>query len=113
VQNGVLFLWAYLKSYRSYLRKRTIGKRYQKVHQLNQSNDKNQILSVMNSYLWIAQHHHSYKLSRKMWKQCNNRIWSAFSLTANAKKIKPIIRKLKSKEVKALRPEGFRKGSLW
>jgi hypothetical protein len=112
VQHGVLFLWAYLKPYRSYLRKRTIGKWYHKIQQLNQTKDNDKILSVMNSYLWMCQHHSAYRLCKKMWKHCNNRIRNTFTPVAQYSKIRPLVRKLTSAEIKRLYPQWYFNGNL-
>jgi hypothetical protein len=109
----VLFLWTMIKPYRSYLRKRTIGKWYQKIQTLNQDFDQEKTLSVMNSYLGMAQHHSSYHLSRQMRKFCNNHIRSRFYFNAKGYKLLPLIRKLTARECKNLFPQGWYKGSAW
>jgi hypothetical protein len=113
VSHGLLFLGSVIKPYRSYLRRRTLGKRYQKIKKLNETFDHDQTLAVMNSYLGMTQHYCSYTLACIMWKQCNNRIRSAFSLASNHKKIKPLVRKLRCAELKHLIPQGYWKGSMW
>jgi hypothetical protein len=102
VQKGVQFLGAVIKPYRSYLRKRTVGKRYTKIQQLNTSFNKGKILSLMNSYLWMCQHHKSFHLCKKMWKLCNNRVWKHFSPEKGFRKIHLCCRKIPLKKLKDL-----------
>jgi len=105
----VLFLGAYIKPYRTYIRKRTIGKFYEKIETVNSklSNRKNteEIRSIINSYLGLLAHHKSYAISKKILSKTNYRFRSIFTPVGYYKKIKPLIRKLKSSEVKNLYPQ--------
>ena len=108
----VLFLWAYIKPYRTYVRKRTIGKMYNRIQEINQTRDKEKILSTINSYLWIFSHHKSYRIAKKMFKKCNNYIWNTFTPTSDYKKIDPLVKTLKKSEVKKLYPQWYYDGNL-
>ena len=78
-KNGVLFLWCYIKPYRLYIRKRTIGYLYTKIQKLNtklKNNDiitKNDfhkyILSPINSYLGFIKNTSSFKVKIKILKK--------------------------------------------
>jgi len=78
---------------------------YHKIQEINQIRSKEKILSTLNSYFGILSHHKSYRITQKMWKKCNNYIWSIFTPTSDYKKVEPVIRKLKSAEVKKLYPQ--------
>lgn len=112
IKKWVLFLGAYIKPYRSYVRRRTIGKFYHKIQELNQKRDKEKIFSTINSYFWICSHHKSYRIVQKMWKKCNNYIWSIFTPSSDYKKVELVVRKLKSVEVKKLYPQWYYDGNL-
>ncbi len=112
IKKWVLFLGSYIKPYRTYVRRRTIGKFYQKIQEINQTKDKEKILSTINSYLWICSHHKSYRICKKMFKKCNNYIWSIFTSTPDYKKVESVVRKLKSAEVKKLYPQWYYDGNL-
>lgn len=72
----VLFLWACIKPYRIYIRKRTIGYFYKKIQKLNtklKNNDfklddkiKQDFLSTINSYLGMLNHYNVYKITKKL-----------------------------------------------
>ena len=72
----ILFLWVFVKPYRTYIRKRTIWYFYEKIQALNKmlvNNDfklenilKQDFLSIINSYLWFLKHHKSYKIRKKL-----------------------------------------------
>lgn len=112
IKKWVLFLGVYIKPYRSYVRRRTIGKFYHKIQKLNQTGDKEKILSTINSYLWICSHHKSYHICQKMWKKCGNYIWNTFTLTQDYRKLEPVVKKLKCAEVKKLYPQWYYNGNL-
>ncbi len=112
VKKGVLFLWTYIKPYRSYIHKRTVGKFYKKIQQINTMTDKEKIQSVINSYLWLLAHHKSYHIARRLFSKCNNFIRNIFKPVHYFKKISPYTRKLKSSEVKKLYPQWYYNGNL-
>lgn len=112
IRKWVLFLGSFIKPYRTYVRRRTIGKFYQKIQELNEITDKKKIQSTINSYLWILAHHKSYRITKKVFAKCGNFIKQKFSPVQNYSKIQPIIRTLKSSEVKNLYPQGFYHGNL-
>ncbi len=108
------FLWAYIKPYRTYIRKRTIGNFYKKVQEVNKHEvfDKELIQSIVNSYLWILSHYKTYNIRKKVIGNFSNRFWSQFHFTKSYAKVIPNIRKLKSSEVKNLYPQWFYHGNI-
>jgi hypothetical protein len=81
---GVLFLGTYIKPYRTYVRKRTLGYFYKKIQLLNRrlqevQQEKDIVLQehslkellktfpmVVNSYLWFLLHHKSYRKRKQL-----------------------------------------------
>jgi len=61
----VQFLGAFIKPYRSYIRKRTIWKFNNKID-LILSNDLEKWLSAINSYLGLCKHHKSFKIRKRI-----------------------------------------------
>ncbi len=112
----VLFLGAYIKPYRTYIRKRTIGKFYSKIESINSKlSDKNfreQIRSVINSYLGLLSHHKSYAISRKIISKIDRRFRNIFTPVDYYKKINPLVRKLKLSEIRNLYPQWYYHGNL-
>jgi len=89
---GVLFLWVFVKPYRTYIRKRTIWFFYNKINELNNrlelENEKvnntllADFLSCINSYLWLIKHHKSYKIRKKMLENnINKEFWKYFYIS--------------------------------
>jgi RNA-directed DNA polymerase len=85
----VLFLWVFIKPYRTYIRKRTIWYFYWKIEQLNKvlkdnnyemtNSLANDFLSCVNSYLWLLKHHKSYKIRKKVLENnVDNNFWEYF-----------------------------------
>ncbi|HMS91570.1 MAG TPA: RNA-directed DNA polymerase [Candidatus Absconditabacterales bacterium] len=111
---GVQFLGAYIKSYRTYIRKRTIGNFYKKIQEVNKSEifDKELTQSIVNSYLGILAHYKTYKIRKKVLGNFTNRFWSQFHFKKSYTKAIPNIRKLKSSEVRNLYPTGYYNGNL-
>ena len=74
----VQFLGAYIKPYRTYIRKRTIGNFYKKVQEVNtcKTFDKELVQSIVNSYLWILNHYKTFKIRKKVIGNFSNRFWS-------------------------------------
>ena len=72
----VLFLWVFIKPYRTYIRRRTIWYFYKKIIILNNRlKDKNNkpdlklnqdFLSIINSYLGMLKHHKNYKKRKQI-----------------------------------------------
>jgi hypothetical protein len=100
----VQFLGAYIKPYRTYIRKRTIGnfyKRIQTINELLQAKNtitfetKDKIISIVNSYLWTAKHYKTYKIRKKMFKNFYARFRNYFNITRWADKMYPLIKKAK------------------
>ncbi len=110
----VQFLGAYIKPYRTYIRKRTIGNFYKKVQEVNKSAvfHKELTQSIVNSYLWILNHYKTYKIRKKVLGKFFNKFWSQFHFTKSYAKAIPNIRKLKSFEVKNLYPQWYYNGNL-
>lgn len=110
----VQFLWEYIKPYRTYIRKRTIGNFYKKVQEVNKSKnfDKELTQSIVNSYLWILSHYKTYKIRKKVIGNFSNRFWSQFYFVKSYTKAIPNIRKLKSSEVKNFYPQWYYNGNL-
>ncbi|MFA5748370.1 MAG: reverse transcriptase domain-containing protein [Candidatus Absconditabacterales bacterium] len=120
---GVQFLGAYIKPYRIYIRKRTIGNFWKKIHNINYilksrdnsgiiSTSKNNFQSIINSYLGILNHYKTYKIKKKLIRNFTNKFRTRFHFTKANKKIVPNIRKLKSSEIKKLCPQGYYNGNL-
>ncbi len=104
----VQFLGAYIKPYRSYIRKRTIGNFYQRIQNINTllqpkhkitSETKEYITSVINSYLWTMKHYQTYNIRKKMFKNIYPRFWNYFNLTIWADKISPLLKKMKHNDI--------------
>ena len=110
----VQFLGAYIKLYRTYVRKRTIGNFYKKVQEVNKCEifDKELNQSIVNSYLWILAHYKMYKIRKKVLGNFSNRFWSQFHFTKTYTKAIPNIRKLKSSEIKNLYPQWYYNGNI-
>jgi hypothetical protein len=124
----VQFLWAYIKPYRTYIRKRTIWNFWKRIETINDSlklssfgkggeprsgwGFKDNIQSIINSYLWILNHYKTYKIKKKLIKNFNNRFRSHFHFTKYYTKVIPNIRKLKSFELKNLYPQWYYNGNL-
>ena len=110
----VQFLGAYIKPFRTYIRKRTIGNFYKKVQEVNKSEifDKELTQSIVNSYLWILNHYKTYKIRKKVIGNFSNRFWSQFHFTKSYVKAIPNIRKLKSSELKKLYIQWFYHGNI-
>ena len=95
----VLFLWVYIKNYRTYIRKRTLGYFYKKIEELNSRiilldnkidiKLKHDFLSIINSYLWMFKHHKTYK-KRKflLLSKVNAYFWNSFYISGWYCKIK-------------------------
>lgn len=90
----VMFLWVYIKPYRTYIRKRTIWFFYQKIKELNESLQNSEykvnkillddFLSIINSYLWMMKHHKSYKIRKKLLENhINKEFWKYFYISDN------------------------------
>lgn len=110
----VQFLGAYIKPYRTYVRKRTIGNFYKKIQEVNKSEtfDKELMQSIVNSYLWILTHYKTFKIRKKVLGNFTNRFWSQFHFTKSYTKAIPNIRKLKSSEVRNLYPTWYYNGNV-
>jgi len=124
----VQFLWAYIKPYRTYISKRTIGKFWERIQDINISltsssfgkgggprsggGFKATIQSIVNSYLWILNHYKSHKIKKKLIKNFNNNFQSYFHFINSNKKLVPNIKKLKSSEIKKLYPQWYYNGNL-
>ena len=110
----VQFLWAYIKPFRTYVRKRTIGNFYKKVQEMNKSEFFNKELtqSIVNSYLWILAHYKTYKIRKKVLGNFTSKFWSQFHFTKSYTKVIPNIRKLKLSEVRNLYPVWFYNGNV-
>jgi hypothetical protein len=110
----VQFLGAYIKPFRTYVRKRTIGNFYKKVQEVNKSKsfDKELMQSIVNSYLWILAHYKTYKIRKKVVGNFTNKFWSQFHFTKSCVKAIPNIRKLKSSEIKKLYPQWYYNGNI-
>ncbi|MGE4444128.1 MAG: reverse transcriptase domain-containing protein [Candidatus Altimarinota bacterium] len=95
---GVLFLGAYLKPHRNYIRKRTLGYFVKKILYLNdllKVNDNKinyeialKFLSTINSYLGMLKHYKSYKIRKKILKFVSPYFWNYFYISNNFTKIK-------------------------
>lgn len=79
----VLFLWNYIKPYRTYIRKRTLGNFFNAVKESNKFFELNKeatkfeiqqnIISPVNSYLWIIKNTKSFRIKKKiLWLLSNN-----------------------------------------
>ena len=90
----VLFLWVFIKPYRTYIRKRTIWFFYWKIEVLNkqlESNDYkmtdnivNDFLACINSYLWLLKHHKSYKIRKKLLQNnVDKNFWNYFYISGD------------------------------
>ena len=114
VRKWVQFLGAYIKPYRTYIRKRTIGNFRWKIQSINQSKtfDNDLVQSVANSYLGILNHCKTYKIRKKMISNFSNRFRSQFHFTKSCTKIIPNMRKLKSSEIKSLYPQWYYNDNL-
>lgn len=110
----VQFLGAYIKPYRTYVRKRTIGNFYKKMQEVNKSEifDKELMQSIVNSYLWILAHYKTYKIRKKVVGNFSNRFRSQFHFAKSYQKAIPNIRKLKSSEIKKLYPQWYFHGNV-
>lgn len=99
----VKFLWAYIKPYRSYIWNRTKWNFYKKIQEINkifiENNNKidkatqNNILSIINSYLWLLRHHNTYNLRKKMLlENINWYFWNYFYISDGYRRIKKKMR---------------------
>ncbi len=97
-EKWVLFLWVFIKPYRTYIRKRSIWYFYNKVQILNERLENNNLkldeklkqdfLSIINSYLWFLKHHKSYKVRKKLLlNSVNAYFWNHFYISNNYTKI--------------------------
>ncbi len=100
----VLFLGWFIKPYRIYIRKRTIGNFYKKIQYINKLlepknkidfDKQDEILSIVNSYLWNMKHYKSYKIRKKIFKNIDNRFWYYFNHDKDIHKIKLLAKKIK------------------
>jgi hypothetical protein len=64
-----------------------------------------EIRSIINSYLGLLAHHKSYAISRKILSKTDRRFRNIFTPVGYYKKISPLVRKLKSSEIKNLYPQ--------
>lgn len=110
----VQFLGAYIKPYRIYIRKRTIGNFYKKIQEVNKIRifDKEITQSIINSYLWILAHYKTFKIRKKVIGNFSNKFWSQFHFTKSYAKAIPNIKKLKSLELKNLYTMWYYNGNL-
>lgn len=94
----VLFLWVFIKPYRTYIRKRSIWYFYTKIQILNKRLENNNFefdeklkqdfLSIINSYLWFLKHHKSYKKRKHLlFNIVNDNFWNYFYISNNFTKI--------------------------
>ncbi len=94
----VLFLWAFIKPYRTFIRKRTIGNFYNKIQVLNQKiiennwkadkTIKEEFKATINSYLWFLNHHKSYKIRQKLLlKNISPYFWNYFYISWGYSKV--------------------------
>jgi len=111
----VQFLGAYIKPYRTYVRKRTIGNFYKVIQKINQKTnfDKEFAKSVVNSYLWTLAHHKTYKIRKKVIGYLSNKFRSQFYYPRSYTKAIPKIRKLTSSEIKNLYTQWYYNDNLW
>lgn len=88
----ILFLWVFVKPYRTYIRKRSIWYFYWKIKLLNKTLEKNKnkmtdslannFLSCINSYLWLLKHHKSYKIRKKILQNnVDSNFWKYFYIS--------------------------------
>lgn len=100
----VLFLGWFIKPHRIYIRKRTIWNFYKKIQYVNQLlnpqntvdlDKKDEILSIVNSYLWNMKHYKSYKIRKKIFRNIDNRFWYYFNYDKDIHKIKTLAKKVK------------------
>jgi hypothetical protein len=100
----VLFLGWFIKPHRIYIRQRTIGSFHKKIQYINQLlkprneidfDKKDEILSVVNSYLWNMKHYKSYKIRKKVFRNIDNRFWYYFNYDKDTYKIKTLVKKIK------------------
>ncbi|MDD2566290.1 MAG: RNA-directed DNA polymerase [Candidatus Gracilibacteria bacterium] len=98
-KKGVLFLGAFIKPYRNYIRKRTIGYFFGKIkilnHRFKNQNYKmdyglaNDFSSIINSYLGMMKNYSSYKIRKKvLLSGIDANFWNHFYISSNFKKIK-------------------------
>ncbi|MDD2870384.1 MAG: reverse transcriptase domain-containing protein [Candidatus Gracilibacteria bacterium] len=96
---GVLFLGAFIKPHRKYIRKRSIGYFYNKINLLNNriknSNYKvdyslkQDFIAILNSYLGMMKHYKTYKLRRKILiNQVSAYFWNYFYISGGYSKVK-------------------------
>jgi len=84
----VQFLWVYIKPYRTYIRRRTLGNFYKRVFSLNKVVVYNETsLSIINSYLWLLQHFRTYKVRSKILWILYPDFWKCFSIEKWIKKL--------------------------
>ena len=62
----VKFLGAYIKPWRKYIHRRTIGNFQKKMNCLSDYWDGKKELSIVNSYLWILRHGENFKIRKKI-----------------------------------------------
>ena len=82
-KTGFLFLGAVIKPYRIYIANRTKGNFYQAIKKQNKiignhkptSEEKNQFISSMNSYLGVMKHYKTYQIRKKMIKNRFSARW--------------------------------------
>jgi hypothetical protein len=94
-----LFLWAFIKPYRKYIRKRTIWYFWNKIELLNQrlkinnskldQNLKQDFIAIINSYLGMMKHYKTYKLRKKiLLNQVSAYFWNYFYISWGYCKVK-------------------------
>lgn len=95
----VLFLWAFIKPHRQYIRKRTVWWFYSKLNKLNKrlennnfrpdSNFKEDAISTINSYLGMLKQFKSYKLRKKLlFNNVSAYFWNYFYISSKYRIVK-------------------------
>ncbi len=95
----VLFLWAVIKPYRTYIKKQTIGYFYSKIMILNRRLEeetyrpssalKNDFLSIINSYLGFLRHYKSYRIRKKiLLNNVSAHYWNYFYISSKYRIVK-------------------------
>ncbi len=110
----VQFLWAYIKPHRTYICKKTIGKFWQKVQEINKNQDFDIEInqSIVNSYLWMLWHYKTYKIRKKVINNFSNKFRSRFHFTHAYGKAAPNTRKLRLSEIRNLYPQWYYNGNI-
>ncbi len=98
---GVKFLGAIIKPYRIYIANRTIGNFYNAIQKQNEIVDSHKptteeiedFVASMNSYLGILQHYKTYKIRKDMlWKYLSGWWWNNVYLSGGYKKFNKMLR---------------------